>query len=89
MSLSSYNNLSVGSKKAKKTRQMWGGAVVESMTGYPYTCLVHGYCRLNCKTKGGNWSLQYLESHTRCFFLKRRYPEGTGEAVTADQFTPD
>ena len=24
MSLSSHNNLSVGSKKAKKTRQMWG-----------------------------------------------------------------
>ena len=84
MSLSSHNNLSVGSKKIKKTRQMRGGALVESTTGYPFTCLVQGYCRLNCKTKGGNWTLQYLESQTRCFFLKGRYPEGPGEAVPAD-----
>ena len=68
MSLSSHSNLSVGSEEDKEDEADAGGALVESTTGYPYTRLVQGYCRLNCKTKGRNWTLQYLESHTRCFF---------------------
>ena len=49
----SHSNLSVGSEEDKEDEADAGGALVESTTGYPYTCLVQGYCRLNCKTKGG------------------------------------
>ena len=85
MSLSSHNNLSVGSKKIKKTRQMWGRCFSRV---YDWISIYVSSTRLlqtELQNQGGELAIAISgKSHEVFFFLKRRYPEGPGEAVTAD-----
>ena len=52
MSLSSHSNLSVGSEEDKED-ETDAGRCFSRVYDWISICLVQGYCRLNCKTKGG------------------------------------
>ena len=56
-------------KKIKKTRHMRGQCFSRV---YDRACLVQGYCRLSCKTKGRNWALPSLKVIRGVFFFKGR-----------------
>ena len=74
MSLSSHNNVSVGSEQDKEDEADAGRCFSRVYDWIPIYVASTGLLKAELQNQGGNWALQYLESHTRCYFLKGKIP---------------
>ena len=68
MSLSSHSNLSVGSEEDKEDETDAGRCFSRVYDWISIYVASTGLLQTELQNQGRNWTLQYLESHTRCFF---------------------